>query len=88
MQLKEWEATIRQIAVEINREPTEAAKQRVLTTWRAKLQKPPTSLQAYQIEGGILAQVRQRLRVAKVAGSIERDKPANACSDLAFFTRR
>ena len=67
MQLKEWEATIQQMAVESNREPTEAAQQRVLTAWRATLQKPPTSLEAYQIDE-IVRQVRKRLRVAKMAG--------------------
>jgi hypothetical protein len=63
---EEWEATIQQIAVESNREPTEAAKHRVLTAWRAKLQKPPTALQVYQVDE-IVREVRKRLTVPKVA---------------------
>jgi hypothetical protein len=68
MQLKEWEATIQQIADESNREPTEPAKQRVLTSWRAKLEKQPAALQAFQIDA-IVREVRKRLTVAKVAAS-------------------
>ena len=66
MQLKEWEPTIKQIADESNREPTEAGKQRVLTTWRAKLEKQPTALQAFQIDE-IVREVRKRISVAKTA---------------------
>jgi hypothetical protein len=64
MQLKEWEPTIQQIADESNREPLESAKHRVLTSWRAKLEKPPTALQAFQIDE-IVREVRKRLTVAK-----------------------
>jgi hypothetical protein len=66
MRLMEWEATIQQIADESNREAMEAGKQRVLTTWRAKLEKQPTSLQAFQIDE-IVREVRRRLTVAKAA---------------------
>ena len=64
MRLKEWEATIQQIADESNCQAMEAGKQRVLTTWRAKLEKEPTSLQAFQIDE-IVREVRRRLIVAK-----------------------
>ena len=66
MQLREWEPTIQQIAAESNREPMESAKHRILTTWRAKLEKPPTALQAFQIDE-IVREVRKRLTSAKVA---------------------
>ena len=38
MNLKNWEATIQQIADESNREPKQSARQRHLTAWRAKLE--------------------------------------------------
>jgi hypothetical protein len=43
MDLKDWESTIQQFADESNREPTDAGKRRVLKTWRAKLEGPPTA---------------------------------------------
>ncbi|HEY1598515.1 MAG TPA: hypothetical protein VGG64_02880 [Pirellulales bacterium] len=66
MRLREWEVTIQQIADESNREAMEAGKQRVLTTWRAKLEKEPTSLQAFQIDE-IVREVRRRITVTKTA---------------------
>ena len=59
MQLKEWEATIQQIADESNREVAEAGRHRVLTNWRSKLECPPTSLKAFQIDE-IVREARKR----------------------------
>jgi hypothetical protein len=61
--LNAWEATIQQIVAESNHEPKEAGKQKVLTNWRAKLEKEPTSLRPFQIDE-IVREVRKRLTVA------------------------
>jgi hypothetical protein len=50
MNLKAWEATIQQIVAESNQEPKESSKHRILTAWRAKLEKEPTSLLPFQID--------------------------------------
>jgi hypothetical protein len=63
MNLKDWEVTIQQIADESNHEPKEMGKHKVLTAWRAKLEKEPTSLLPYQIDE-IVREVRTRLTVA------------------------
>ena len=63
MNLKEWEATIQQIADESNHEPKEGGKHKVLTIWRARLEKEPTSLPPYQIDA-IVREARKRLTVA------------------------
>jgi hypothetical protein len=63
MNLKDWEATIKQIADESNQEPREAGRQRLLTAWRAKLEKEPTLLQPFQIDD-IVREVRTRLIAA------------------------
>ena len=63
MRLKDWEATIQQIADESNHEEKEAGKQRILTAWRAKLEKEPASLLPFQIDS-IVREVRKRLTVA------------------------
>jgi hypothetical protein len=63
MNLNDWEATIQQIAAESNHEPKEPGKNKVLTTWRAKLEKEPNSLPAYRIDQ-IVREVRTRLTVA------------------------
>jgi hypothetical protein len=60
MNLKNWEATITQIADESNQEPREAGRQRLLTAWRAKLEKEPALLQPFQIDN-IVREVRTRL---------------------------
>jgi hypothetical protein len=62
MNLKEWETTIQQIADESNREPKEAGKQKTLTSWRARLEKEPTSLPPFQIDE-LVREVRRRLTV-------------------------
>jgi hypothetical protein len=60
MNLQAWEATIQQIAAESNHEPKESGKHRVLTAWRAKLEKEPNSLALFQIDQ-IVREVRKRL---------------------------
>jgi hypothetical protein len=60
MNLKDHEATIQQIATESNHEQKEAGQQRILTAWRAKLQKEPTSLPLFKIDE-IVREVRNRL---------------------------
>ena len=60
MNLKAHEATIQQIVDEFGLAPTEPGQQRILTAWRAKLQKEPTSLPSYQIDE-IVREVRKRL---------------------------
>jgi len=65
MNLKAWEATIQQIADESNHEPNESSKHRILTAWRAKLEKEPTSLLPFQIDE-IVREVRKRLSAASV----------------------
>lgn len=60
MNFANWEGFIKQIAAESHHEPREAGKQKILTDWRAKLQREPTSLQPFQIDE-IMRQVRKRL---------------------------
>ncbi len=63
MNLKAWESTIQQIADESNRKRTECGKYRILSAWRAKLEKEPTSLSPSQIDE-IVREVQKRLTVA------------------------
>ncbi len=58
MRLQEWEVTIQEIIDECNHEQKGADK--VLTAWRAKLEKEPTLLKPFQIDE-IVREVRQRL---------------------------
>ena len=60
MNLKDWEATISQIADEASQEPQESGQQKILIALRAKLEKEPTSLQPFQIDQIVWA-VRKRL---------------------------
>jgi hypothetical protein len=60
MNLKDWEATIKQIVDEFNQEPTKSCKVKVLFAWRVKLEKEPTSLQPFQIDE-IVREVRKRI---------------------------
>jgi hypothetical protein len=60
MNLKNWELTIQQIADESNHEPKEAGKHKILTAWRAKLEREPTLLKPFQIDD-IVREVRTRL---------------------------
>ena len=59
MNLKAWEATIQQIADEFSLAIKDAAQQRVLSAWRAKLEKEPTSLLPFQIDE-IVREARKR----------------------------
>ena len=63
MNLRIWETTIQQIVDESNAEPKESGKQKILTGWRLKLEKEPTSLPPFQIDH-IVREVRQRLTAA------------------------
>jgi hypothetical protein len=58
MNLKAWEATIQQMSDEIRLAPT--GQHRILTVWRTKLEKEPTSLPPYQIDE-IVREVRRRI---------------------------
>ncbi len=60
MNLKEWEPTIQKIVEESSHETKESGKQRILTEWRAKLEKEPTLLPPYQIDE-LMREVRRRL---------------------------
>ena len=60
MRLKDWEVTIQKIIDESNHEPKEAGKQRVLTEWRAKLEREPPRLAPFQVDE-IVREVRRRL---------------------------
>ncbi len=63
MNLKEWEPTIQKIVEESNHEIKESGKQRILTEWRAKLEKEPNLLPPFQIDK-IMREVRRRLESA------------------------
>jgi hypothetical protein len=54
------EATIQQIAAEFSLAKSEGRKQKVVTTWRARLQKEPASLPAFRIDQ-IIREARKRL---------------------------
>ena len=58
MRLQEWEVTIQQMVDECSNDEKGADK--VLMEWRAKLEKGPTLLQPFQIDG-IVREVRERL---------------------------
>ena len=58
MRLQEREVTIQKIVDECNHAQTRVDT--VLMAWRAKLEKEPTFLQPFQIDG-IVREVRQRL---------------------------
>ncbi len=60
MNLLPWEATIQQIVSESNMESRESGKNKVLTVWRSKLEKEPSSLLPFQIDE-IVREVRNRL---------------------------
>jgi hypothetical protein len=60
MRLKDWEATIHEIADECNHDQKGAGK--VLIAWRVKLEQEPTRLQPFQIDE-IVRAVRLRLGV-------------------------
>jgi hypothetical protein len=57
MRLQEWEVTIQKIMDECNHEQTHVDA--VLRAWRAKLEKEPTLLRAFQIDE-IVREVQRR----------------------------
>lgn len=60
MILQDWIAPIQQMIEESNNAPKESGKQRVLTEWRAKLEKAPYLLKSFQIDE-IVREVRKGL---------------------------
>ncbi len=63
MNLHDLESTIQQIADEFSLAPKEAAQQRILAAWRARLAMEPTPLPQFRIDQ-IIWEVRKRLTVA------------------------
>jgi hypothetical protein len=61
MDLEPWEATINQIVEEVKRQPPNSRLHKLLLVWRSKLEKPPTSLQPFQIDE-IVREVQNRIR--------------------------
>jgi hypothetical protein len=59
--LEDWEVTIQRIVAEINQAAKQGGKQKVLDDWRARLEKEPNLLQAFQIDV-IVREVRRRLK--------------------------
>jgi hypothetical protein len=59
MRLQDWEGTIQKIVDECGHEQQQKAD-KILTAWRAKLEKEPTLLEPFQIDE-IMREVRQRL---------------------------
>jgi hypothetical protein len=62
MDLKSWEATIQEIVADLNHEPRESGKQKVLNIWRAKLEKEPNSVPLFHVDE-IVREVRKRITV-------------------------
>jgi hypothetical protein len=68
MNLMDFEMTIREMDHQVNLAASELGKQRIMTTWRTKLEKGPTSLPVFKIDE-IVREVRRRdnRRMAKAA---------------------
>ena len=60
MRLQDWEVTIQEIVDECRHEQEEMGENRILMKWRARLEKEPTLLEAFQIDE-IIREARQRL---------------------------
>jgi hypothetical protein len=60
MILQDWLAPIQQMIEESNQAIKESGKQKVLTEWRAKLEKAPYLLKSFQIDE-IVREVRKGL---------------------------
>jgi len=58
MRLADWDVTIQKIIDECSHRPMGADK--ILMAWRVKLEKEPTLLKPFQIDG-IVREVRRRL---------------------------
>jgi len=67
MKTSEWEQIVQSIVDESNQQPREAAKNRVLIEWRAKLEREPTMLSPHKIDE-IVREVRRRLDANSVKG--------------------
>ena len=67
MNLAKWESTIQQIADDSNHEPRESGKHKILTDWRTKLEREPTSLLPFQIDE-IVREARKRLDIGTTHG--------------------
>jgi hypothetical protein len=59
--LADWEEIIEKIVDELKGASKRAGKHRVLKSWRAQLEKKPTSLQPFQIDE-IVREVQRRLK--------------------------
>jgi hypothetical protein len=65
------EAAIQQITAEISLAKSEGRKQKLVTTWRARLQKEPASLPAFRIDR-IIREARKRLIVTSQSSTSPR----------------
>jgi len=65
MKTSEWEQIVQSIVDESNNQPKEAAKNRILIEWRAKLEREPTLLSPHKIDE-IVREVRRRLEASSV----------------------
>ena len=63
MRLQDCETTIQGIIDELYREPKEALKRKLVTAWRAKLEREPPRLPPFQIDQ-IMREVHRRLHIA------------------------
>jgi hypothetical protein len=63
MNLTAYESTIQLIVTESNHESKESSKHKILSAWRARLEKEPSSLLPFQIDQ-IVREVRSRLTKA------------------------
>lgn len=80
MNLKAWEATIRQIADESNHEPKETGKYKIMTAWRRKLEREDATLSPHQIDE-IVREVRKRLNAANKVGE-HNERRQNVITDI------
>jgi hypothetical protein len=60
MNFKAWEATIQEMVSVANKETKDGGQHRILSAWRAKLEKAPTSLPPFEIDQ-IVREVRKRM---------------------------
>ena len=60
MQIEKWELTIQAIVDEMNRQPKEQGKHKVLIGWRMKLEKGPNPMAIHHVDE-IVREARRRL---------------------------
>jgi len=60
MDLRNLEPTVQTIFAETSREANESGQYKILTAWRAKLEKEPTLLRPFQIDA-VVREVRRRM---------------------------